>query len=216
MNRGPLFVALVLSGLLAASAGTAWAQQTITVCDSIPRQTFRDVTLTLPVPQFPYPECEILDADVVLDVHVDGQFFGENTGNCIPPGCSYNDSIYVALALNDLDGSPLDRDFDFVTSGLLQGYDGSMDFGGASGYTVPFSWSAFSAYAMNYPSLSIFDDPVSVVIDGTAFSRLTNPGNGAYGVATYITAKVTVVYTYECVVVTEATTWGRVKQLYPR
>jgi hypothetical protein len=215
MSRYALFLASALV-ILAGLTGNAMAQQTITVCDSIPRQTFQDVTLTLPVPQFPYADCHILDADVRLDVYVDGQFFGENTGNCIPPGCSYHDSVYVALALNDLDGTPLDQDYNFVASGLLQSYDGVLDFGGPSGYTIPFSWSAFASYAMQYSSLSIFNSPVNVAIHSTAFSQLVNPGNGAYGVATYITAKVCATYTYECVVAAEPTTWGRVKQLYRR
>ncbi len=184
------------------------------MCDTIPRTTFQDVTLTIDVPQFPYPECTLMGADVVLNVTVDGQFIGENTGNCLPSGCAWADSIYLSLSLTDLDGSPVFVDQSFTDSGLLTSYDGVFDFGGTSGYTSPFLWEPFNGFVLTYADLSIFDNPVPVVIDATAWSLLMNPGNGSYGVSTYIEATVCALFTYECSTAVERSTWGRIKSRY--
>lgn len=209
-----LAMLLVLAlGSLCAVAGSASAD-TYTVCDSIPRTTFQDVTLTLDIPEFPFQDCYLIDAVVTLDVKVDGRFFGENTGNCGPAGCAWRDSIYASVSLSDLNGAPLFSDFSFVDSGTVTGYDGVLDFGGTSGYTSPYFWTPYASFVMTYPDLSIFDTPVPVTIDAEAWTQLMNPGNGAYGVATYIEAKVCVTYTFECATSVEPATWGAIKRQF--
>ena len=170
--------------------------------------------MTLTVPAFPYSECGLTGAQVTLEVTVDGQFYGENTGSCLPSGCAWADTNDVWLVLNDLNGTALNRQYRYAASGTLQGYDGVMDFGGPSGYTSPYSWAAFSSFGMTYPNLALFSNPVSVPIDTDAFSRLHNPGNGTYGVSTYITASLCVTYSYECVIGVQPSPWARVKGLY--
>ena len=199
--------------LLVALAGTARAQDTLRVCDTFPRQTFQDITLDLLVPQFPYPECTLLDAEVRLTLAIDGAHFGENTGNCIPPGCSYRDTTWIDVALNDLDGDPLDASSVFTAQGLLSGYDGVFDFGGTSGFTTPFAWTPFNGFLLSYPNLDYFDNPVAFSIDGTAFSKLISPGNGSFGVRTYVQASLCATYVYACVVPVQSTTWGSIKAL---
>lgn len=199
--------------LLVALAGAARAQDTLRVCDNFARQTFQDVTLTLQVPQFPYPECTLLSADVRLTIAIDGAHFGENTGNCIPPGCSYVDTTWVDLGLDDLNGNPLDTSTLFATQGLLTGYDGVFDFGGTSGFTAPFAWAPFNNFALTYPNLDYFDNPVVFAVDGTALSHLRGPGNGTFGVRTYIQASLCATYVYACVTPVEPTTWGGIKAL---
>jgi len=209
--RSQLIAAALLATLLAA--GTAAAQDTLRVCQPFPRQSFQDVTLTLPVPQFPLPECTILDANIRLTLSVDGRHFGENTGNCLAGGCSYIDTTRVSFLLNDLDGSPLDTANMFTCQGTMTSYDGVFDFGGTSGYSVPFAWTPFNNFLMTYPDLSIFDNPVSLVIDGTAFSHLIGTGNGSFNVSTFVQATLCAEYIYACVVPVRPTTWSAIKSL---
>jgi hypothetical protein len=206
-----LLLLLLLCFLVVPSFSFA---DTVAVCDTIPRTTFQDLTLVIDVPSFPYQDCTLMGAEVVLNVTVDGQFFGENTGNCLSGGCSYADSIYLSLSLQDLDGNPILIDENFTDSGLLTSYDGVFDFGGTSGYTTPFMWPAFNGFVMTYADLSIFNNPVPVVIDAEAFSQLISPGNGSFNVSTYIEATVCATYTYECTTAAEPVTWGQLKSLY--
>jgi len=199
--------------LLFGPALRAYAD-TFTVCDTIPNQSFRDVTFNVTIPPFPYPDCYLINADVVLNLSVDGQFYGENTGNCIAPGCAWYDSLYASVLLTNLNGASLGGDFTYTDGGLLQSYDGTFDFGGPSGYTSPFSWTPFSDFHMTYPSLSIFNNPISVPIQATAFSSLTSPGNGSFNVSTYIQGTLCVTYEYQCPTAVEPVSWGTIKALY--
>ena len=208
MLLGSLGVLLLFGPALPARADT------FTVCDTIPRVSFRDVSFDVTIPAFPYPDCYLISADAVLNVSIDGQFFGENTGNCIAPGCAWYDSIYASVSLNDLDGSPLADDFSFTDGGLLQSYDGTFDFAGPSGYTSPFAWAPFNDFHMTFTDLSIFANPVIVPIQAHAFTSLTSPGNGSFNVSTFIQGTLCVTYEYACPTAVEPVSWGTIKALY--
>jgi hypothetical protein len=186
--------------------------ETVTFCDSFPRQTIRDFSLS--VHSFDRPGCLLLGAQVQLDVLVDGAFYGENTGNCLAGGCSENDSTHVSLAFTDLNGAAVGSQHDYSKHHTLTSYDGALDFAGTSGYTDPYVWPAYSAWPMSYSSLGQFLTPQSVFVDTDAFWSRSGPGNGTYGVRTYVTGKVCVTYTYSCPVGAEPSTWGRMKVLY--
>lgn len=184
---------------------------TVTYCDSFPRQTLRDFTLN--VRPYDKQPCILLDADVVLDIVVDGKFFGENRGNCLPAGCSEYDSTHVSLSFQNLDATAAGSQFDRAEHRTLTSNDGVFDFGGTSGYTSPYTWPAYVFYNVPYANLVQFLGPQSVSVDTNAFWYRTGPGNGSYGVSTYVRATLCVTYTYQCAVGAAASTWGDVKVL---
>ena len=209
MRLQPSLLTLLAIALLAPAVVQA---DTVTYCDSFPRQTIRD--FQLPVHPFDQPGCTLTDAHAVLDVTVDGAFFGENTGNCLAGGCSEYDSTFVSLAFTDLDGAPVGSDNSVAQHLTLTSYDGVLDFGGTSGYTTPYVWPAYSGYVMSYASLAQFWGAQSVAVDTEAFWSRTGPGNGAYGVRTYVWGKLCVTYTYSCSVDASPGSWADVKVLY--
>jgi len=186
--------------------------ETVTYCDSFPRQTIRDFTLN--IQPFSQPGCYLANAQVVLGVVVDGAFYGENTGNCLPGGCSENDSTHVSLAFTNLDGAAVGSVYDHAQHLTLTSYDGVLDFAGASGYTSPYVWPAYTGWAMTYANLAQFLAPQSVLVDTQAFWSRTGPGNGSYGVRTYVRGTLCVTYTYTCPVGAAPSTWAGVKVLY--
>jgi hypothetical protein len=205
------------TGALALLAATLLAPamlraETVTYCDSFPRQTIRDFTLTIPA--FNRPGCALSNAQVTLDVAVDGAFYGENTGNCLAGGCAEYDSSHVALAFSDLNGSPVGSAHDVAQHRTLTSYDGVLDYAGTSGYTSPYVWSAYAGYSMSYSNLAQFLAAQGVFVDTSAWWYRTGPGNGSYGVRTYIRGKVCVTYTYTCPVGTASGTWASMKVLY--
>jgi hypothetical protein len=200
----------VLAGALLAPAVVR--AETVTYCDSFPRQTIRDFTLT--VRPFDQPACALTNAQVALDVVVDGAFYGENTGNCLAGGCAEYDSSHVSLAFTELSGAPASAVHDVAQRRTLTSYDGVFDYAGASGYTSPYVWPAYAGYAVSYSSLVQFLAAQSVFVDTSAFWYRTGPGNGSYGVRTYIRGKVCVTYTYTCPVGVAPSTWAGMKVLY--
>jgi len=209
MRLQPCLLALLAGALLAPAAVQA---ETVTYCDSFPRQTIRDFQLA--VQPFQRPGCMLDAASVVLHITVDGGFYGENTGNCLPGGCSERDSTYVSLAFTDLDGTPVGSDHSVTQNLTLTSYDGVFDFGGTSGYTNDYVWPAYSSYAMTFTSLSQFLSAQSVAIDSEAFWSRTGPGNGSYGVHTHVWGALCVTYTYTCSVGANPSTWAGGKVLY--
>ena len=207
-----LLTLLAIVLLVPAAVPAAVPADTITYCDSFPRATLRD--FQLPVHPFDLPGCTLIDAHVVLDITVDGAFYGENTGNCLPGGCSESDSTYVSLAFTNLNGAAAGADHSESQHLTLTSYDGVFDYAGSSGYTKAYVWPAYSGFVMTYANLAQFWGAQSVAVDTEAYWQRIGPGNGSYGVRTYVWGKLCVTYTYTCSVDAAPSSWADVKVLY--
>jgi len=186
---------------------------TVTLCDTIELTTIDDINLVIPA--FDETEHALTGVDVVLNVTITGDAHGENTGNCFAGGCEWSFWQDASFAGTDLDGTPLYASDHVELGGTIDSYDGIMDFGGASGYTVAFpEWTPFSDFHLNATDLATFYTPTSFVLDEETLGSQTTPGNGSYGWSTFMEASICVTYTFDSTVATEEITWDTLKANY--
>lgn len=207
-----LFPVLLLLCLCAPLAGAA----TVTHVASAPMAT-TDWTVTLQIPRFDAGLGTLLSVSFELGDSLKATFQVENLASSAN---TVRDSSKATITLSRPDNTGLVQAFSaFEYTNTFPAFDGVMDFGGTSGIIAPnlIAYTTASATSTAPADLALFTGtgtiglPCKVV--GRSYTSDT-AGNVIHGVFTKAAANVAVTYTYEVVVPSATTTWGRIKTIY--
>jgi hypothetical protein len=157
----------------------------------------------------------LINAEVTLDAGFEGTFFFENTGGSAG---SYHGEMDWDMEII-LPGAVTVILFDefITTDGDLEAYDGTLDFDGPSGDTIPISadMDPMSLFAAEELSFFIGTGTIDLPISSDALVFLQAfYGSGSMGSTSFAFAELTVTYTYEEEVAVQESSWSSLKQLY--
>jgi hypothetical protein len=179
--------------------------------------TSTDWTVTLQVPKFDPAIGDLQAISFELGDSLNAMFRVENLA---PSSNTVRDSSKATITLSRPDETGLVQAFTaFEYTNTFPAFDGTIDFGGASGATAPdqLAYASASAATTAPADLALFTGTGTIGLPCKAVGRSytsDTAGNVIHGVSTKAAAQVTVVYTYEVAVPATPATWGSVKVIY--
>lgn len=207
-----LFPVLLLLCVAAPLAGAATQTHVASVA-----MTTTDWSVTLQIPRFDANLGDLQSVSFTLGDSLNAMFRVENLASSAN---TVRDSSKATITLSRPDATGLVQAIAaYEYTNTFPAFDGTIDFGGASGITAPdrLAFASASATTTAPADLALFTGTGTIGLPCQAVGRSytsDTAGNVIHGVSTKAAAQVTVVYTYETVVPTTSATWGRIKTLY--
>ncbi len=189
--RGIIFSVLILPLLLLGNA------EQIEYCDSIP-EDYVDWNSSVSLPKFDAAMGSLTAVDLLLTMNLSKEIMIENTN---PNSGNFTSNLTGSIIAILPSSESVSVSINDSQEGNLSAFDGSADFGGASGFKsvseVPTEGSAVSISNIGDFLAGLPGESITIPVRTQISSQTTMPGSSSSGVMTRAGAKVCVTYTYD-------------------